>query len=68
MHFLIKVHDSAPDSPCYLPCRPHAALNEREKTPSEGNSGHFDVMRSILNDGKASDVPHTDCYGYTNIA
>lgn len=63
-NFLIKVYDSAADSLCNLSSRPLTVLNEREKLPQRENSGHFDVMFSILKDGKASDVPHTGFYGY----
>lgn len=45
-NFLIKVHDSAADSPCYLWSRPLAACSEREKLPRRENSGHFDVTLS----------------------
>ena len=36
----------------------------KEKLPQRENSGHFDVMLSALNDGKASDVPLSGFYGY----
>lgn len=51
-NFLIKVYDSAADSPCYLSSMPLTTLNEREKLPQRENSGHFDVTFSVSNDGK----------------
>lgn len=36
----------------------------KEKLPQRKNSGHLDVTLSALNDGKASDVPHSGFYGY----
>lgn len=60
-NFLIKVRDSAADSPCYLWRR----RGERKETlPGRENTGHFDVTCYVLEDGKASDLPHAGYYGY----
>lgn len=66
--------DSVADSLCYLSRRapPHRPEWKGKKHFTGENSGHFDVMRSISKDGKASNAPHRGCYGddlrrYTNI-
>lgn len=67
-NFLIKVHDSAADSLCYLWRRrgpsPLRVRGKKKKLPWRENTGHFDVTRYVLEDGKASDLPHAGYYGY----
>lgn len=63
-NFLIKVYDSAADSPLLSVKRAPRRSEWKEKLPQREYSGHFDVMLSVLKDRKASDVPHTGFYGY----